>query len=195
MKDDLKELSTPCGAITVVDAHHNRVPFTLRKNLFDCPYHFKDSAGNTVALSTDTNYNLVIKASALTKGAEYRITLEGTQLEYGDSDEHTECVSGCSNGYCIAIGTWLPNDDEKEQQAYEYSKKKGFLKYNFAEAPPQYDTSKFVKYDAEMLRDYSGFSFYLIDDTVSELFFPVAWIKSNGIDDLEYESAVQYWTT
>ena len=36
---------------------------------------------------------------------------------------------------------------------------------------------------------------YLIDDTVSELTFPVAWIKSNGIDDLEYESAVQFWTT
>ena len=36
---------------------------------------------------------------------------------------------------------------------------------------------------------------YLIDDTVSELFFSVAWIKSNGIDDKEYESAVQFWTT
>ena len=195
MKDDLKELSTPCGAITVVDAHHNRVPFTLRKNLFDCPYHFKDSAGNTVTLSTDTNYNLVIKASDLTKGAVYRITLEGTQLEYGDADEHTECVSGCSNGYCIAIGTWLPNDDEQLRQAYEYSEKIGCLKHGSLIYPPQYDTSKFVKYDVEMSDDCSGYSFYLIDDTVSELTFPVAWIKSNGIDDLEYESAVQFWTT
>ena len=70
----------------------------------------------------------------------------------------------------------------------------GFLKYNSIIEPPQYDTSRFKEYDVEMSDDCSGYSFYLIDDTISEIFFSVAWIKSNGVDDLEYESAVQYWT-
>ncbi len=194
MKENLKELVTPCGVITIVDKNNNCIPFTVRKNLFDCPYSFKNTQGETVTLHTDTNYEIVIKTSDLEKGVMHQIRLKGTQLVYGDSDEHTECISGCSNGYCIAIGTWLPNDDEKLQQAEEYSEKMGFLKYNSIIEPPQYDTSRFKEYDVEMSDDCSGYSFYLIDDTISEIFFSVAWIKSNGVDDLEYESAVQYWT-
>ena len=194
MKENLKELVTPCGVITIVDKNNNGIPFTVRKNLFDCPYSFKNTQGETVTLHTDTNYEIVIKTSDLEKGVMHQIRLKGTQLVYGDSDEHTECISGCSNGYCIAIGTWLPNDDEKLQQAEEYSEKMGFLKYNSIIEPPQYDTSRFKEYDVEMSDDCLGYSFYLIDDTISEIFFSVAWIKSNGVDDLEYESAVQYWT-
>lgn len=194
MKENLKELVTPCGILTIADKNNNCIPFTVRKNLFDCPYSFKNAQGETVTLHTDTNYEIVIKTSDLEKGVLHQILLKGTQLVYGDSDEHTECISGCSNGYCIAIGTWLPNDDEKLQQAEEYSEKMGFLKYNSIIEPPQYDTSRFKEYDVEMSDDCSGYSFYLIDDTISEIFFSVAWIKSNGVDDLEYESAVQYWT-
>ena len=194
MKENLKELVTPCGVITIVDKNNNCIPFTVRKNLFDCPYSFKNTQGETVTLHTDTNYEIVIKTSDLEKGVMHQIRLKGTQLVYGDSDEHTECISGCSNGYCIAIGTWVPTDDEKLQQAEEYSEKMGFLKYNSIIEPPQYDTSRFKEYDVEMSDDCSGYSFYLIDDTISEIFFSVAWIKSNGVDDLEYESAVQYWT-
>ena len=195
MKENLKELVTPCGVMTIVDKNSNCIPFTVRKNLFDCPYSFKNAQGETVTLHTDTNYEIVIKTSDLEKGVMHQILLKGTQLVYGDSDEHTECISGCSNGYCIAIGAWLPNDDEKLRQAEEYSEKMGFLKHNLIVEPHQYDTSKFREYDVEMLDDSSGYSFYLIDDTISEIFFSVAWIKSNGVDDLKYESAVQYWTT
>ena len=194
MKENLKELVTPCGVMTIVDKNSNCIPFTVRKNLFDCPYSFKNAQGETVTLRTDTNYEIVIKTSDLEKGVTYQLFLKGAQLEYGDSDEHTECISGCSNGHCIAIGTWLPNDNEKLQQAEEYSEKMGFLKYNSIIEPPQYDTSRFKEYDVEMSDDCSGYSFYLIDDTISEIFFSVAWIKSNGVDNLEYESAVQYWT-
>ena len=155
-------LVTPCGVITIVDKNNNCIPFTVRKNLFDCPYSFKNTQGKTVTLHTDTNYEIVIKTSDLEKGVMHQIRLKGTQLVYGDSDEHTECISGCSNGYCIAIGTWLPNDDEKLQQAEEYSEKMGFLKYNSIIEPPQYDTSRFKEYDVEMSDDCSGYSFYLM---------------------------------
>ena len=194
MKENLKELVTPCGIVTIVDKNNNCIPFTVRKNQFDHPYEFKDAQGKMVKLSTDTNYELVIKTSDLAKGIEHRIMLKGARLEYGDADEYVECVSGWLNEYCIAIGTWLPNDDEKLRQAEDYSEKMGFLNRNLIVEPSQYDTSKFKKYDVEMSDDCSGYSFYLIDDTISEISFSIAWIKSNGVDDLEYESAVQYWT-
>ena len=192
---NLKKLVTPCGVITIVDKNHNCIPFAVQKNPFDCPYSFKNAQGQTVTLHTDTNYKIVIKTSDLQKEVTHQIALKGAQLRYGDSDEHTECISGCSNGYCIAIGTWLPNDDEKLWQAEDYSERMGFLKRNSIIEPPQYDTSKFKEYDVEMSDDCSGYTFYLIDDTISEIFFSVAWIKSNGVDELEYESAVQFWTT
>lgn len=192
---NLKKLVTPCGVITIVDKNNNCIPFAVQKNPFDCPYSFKNAQGQTVTLHTDTNYKIVIKTYDLQKEVTHQIVLKGAQLRYGDSDEHTECISGCSNGYCIAIGTWLPNDDEKLWQAEDYSERMGFLKRNSIIEPPQYDTSKFKEYDVEMSDDCSGYTFYLIDDTISEIFFSVAWIKSNGVDELEYESAVQFWTT
>lgn len=108
------------------------------------------------------NYLIVIDASVLQLGCEYKIFLVGTKLNYGDSDERTECVSGCSNGYCIALGCYSPNDDEKMKQAYDYSEKKGVLKYKFIEMPPKYDESKFIGYDVEMMDDCSGFQFHMI---------------------------------
>ena len=192
---NLKKLVTPCGVITIVDKNNNCIPFAVQKNPFDCPYSFKNAQGQTVTLHNDTNYKIVIKTSDLQKEVTHQIVLKGAQLRYGDSDEHTECISGCSNGYCIAIGTWLPNDDEKLWQAEDYSERMGFLKRNSIIEPPQYDTSKFKEYDVEMSDDCSGYTFYLIDDTISEIFFSVAWIKNNGVDELEYESAVQFWTT
>ena len=192
---NLKKLVTPCGVITIVDKNNNCIPFAVQKNPYDCPYSFKNAQGQTVTLHTDTNYKIVIKTSNLQKEVTHQIVLKGAQLRYGDSDEHTECISGCSNGYCIAIGTWLPNDDEKLWQAEDYSERMGFLKRNSIIEPPQYDTSKFKEYDVEMSDDCSGYTFYLIDDTIPEITFLVAWIKGNGVDKLEYESAVQFWTT
>lgn len=81
------------------------------------------------------------------------------------------------------------------KQAYDYSEKKGVLKYKFIEMPPKYDESKFIGYDVEMMDDCSGFQFHMITNHFSEITFTVAWIKSEpGYED-EYEGAVQFWTT
>lgn len=189
------ELMTPCGRVTVIDENGKCIRFTIQKNLFDCPYEFEDRTGNKLTLKTDTNFSLVIAASDLIKGKNYRIMLNGIKLGYGDSDERTECISGCSAGYCIAIGTYLPNEDEKMEQAWNYSKQMGFLKNHSIVEPPEYKTEMFSGYDVEMSDDCSGFQFYLIDDSILEITFEIAWIKSDGINDSEYESAVQFWTT
>lgn len=188
-------LRTPCGNILVVDEDNTYIPFHIEKNKFDCDYEFENAEGKTKVINTDTNYALVIKTSSLKYGTRYQIYMTDTKLEFGDSDERTECVSGCSNGYCIAIGAYSPNDDEKQEQAYAYSKKMGFLKHRFIQDPPTFDESKFTKYDVERLDDNSGFSFHLIDDKCSEIRFYVAWIRSEKSYEVHYEGAVQFWTT
>lgn len=193
MEEVLRKLDTPCGIVTVADENNEYVPFTVEKNLFNCPYSFESAEGKTIRLTTDTNFTLKISSSDLICGRLYRVSVSGIKLRFGDSDERTECVSGCANGYCIALGSYLPNDDEKMDQALKYSERMGFQ--HSIVYPHKFDTAKFSKYDAEMLDDCSGFCFYLIDNSVSEICFDVAWIKSDGINDSEYESAVQFWTT
>lgn len=195
MNEIIKELITPNGKVTVINENGKRIPFMLRKNLFDCSYDYEDATGKIVALNTDTNFDLVIKTSDLTKGEIYRIALQGTKLEFGDSDERTECVSGCSNGYCVALGAYLPNDEEKVEQYEAHLEKINSADEASIQEPFEYNTKDFTEYDVEMLADCSGFVFYLIDDTIPEIKFKVAWIKSDGSNDLEYESAVQFWTT
>lgn len=116
-------------------------------------------------------------------------------MHYGDSDEHTEAVSGTANGYSIAIGSYDPNDDEKLDQAYEYTEKLGDLAGNMIICPPKYDESRFERYDVDMLEDYSGFRFHLIDGSERKLYFSIAWIKNELSDPSEYEAAVGFWTT
>lgn len=123
--------------------------------------------------------------------------MTGAKLDFGDSDEHTEAVSGTSNGYSIAIGAYDPNDDEKHWQACEYSSKQPEIaRQRIIVPPPLYDESSFVKYDVEMLKNYSGFAFRLLDRSIQEINFPVAWVenKYKGLE-LYYEDAVELWTT
>lgn len=186
-------LKTPCGDILIVGENAENIPFYVKENIFDCPYEFENAAGEIKIINTNTIYSLVIDAASLKYNKKYRIYMPDTKLDYGDSDERTECVSGYSNGYCIAIGAHLPNDDEKMEQAYDYSEKMGFLEQHFIKDPPSFDESKFTEYDVEMLEDRSGFSFRLIDDKCSEITFEVAWIAAQTGEE-EYEAAVQFWT-
>ena len=126
---------------------------------------------------------------------EYRIVLEGIVLEYGGSDERTVCISGNANGYCIALGSYLPNDDERMEQAYEYSKKMGYLEHRVIQEPPEFDETKFIQYDADLLDDYSGFRFHLLDFSRKEILFPIAWIKSEPGYEEDFQGAVEFWTT
>ena len=188
-------LETPCGTVFITDEDGTRIPFSLRKNTFNCDYDFESATGVNKVINTDTNYDIVVSSSLLQLRKEYRIVLEGIVLEYGSSDERTVCVSGKANGCCIALGAYLPNDDERMDQAYAYSEKMGFLANRVIQDPPEFDESKFVQYDADMLDDYSGFRFHLIDYTREEIVFPIAWIKSEPDDELHYQCAAEFWTT
>lgn len=188
----MTKLTTPCGEITITDANGNLLEFELQDNLFRCDYSYEDDTGNLILLNTPTNYAIVIPISALDNHSEYRISLAGCKMHYGCSDEHTECVSGRSNGFCIAIGAYDINDDEKISQMEAYWHAKGY--YGYIQALSQYDERSFHCYDVEMLDDYSGFRFHLIDRCAPKIEFTVAWMKITG--DPDYcEDAVEFWTT
>lgn len=189
----IDSLSTPCGEIVITDRAEKRCIFSVRQNPYRPDWHLFCETEKEELLNTDTNYQICIQASNLVLGCVYKICLIGNQLHFGDSDEHTEALSGTFNGYSIAIGAYDPNDDEKLNQACEYSQRRGF--HNAIVPPPQYDESRFVQYDVEMLENYSGFSFRLLDDSIQEIVFPVAWIKNEYKNLPDYEAAVELWTT
>lgn len=186
-------LPTPCGEITVTDNKGSRIPFTLQKSIIDTDYHVFEHTQNEKAVHIEHAYLLTIDIDHLQKEILYQIRLNGAKLRYGYSDESTECISGSSNGYSIAIGAFDPNDDEKVAQAFSYSKAQG-ITYAIV-PPPEYDESKFSQYDVEMLEDFSGFWFRLIDTQHPIIQFPVAWIKNEPGAEIEYEWVVECWTT
>lgn len=188
-------LFTPCGDILVVDRAGKQIPFTVKENSYGTDYELTNSKGERKDVNTKTKYDVLLDVADLTLDEEYKICLHGAKLHYGDSDEHTECVSGSANGYSIAIGAYDPNDEDKMDQAYAYSKATGYLAKRVLVCPPEYDESKFIRYDVEMLEDCSGFRFRLIDLSWPTVIFPVAWIKNEPGEEMYYEGAVEFWTT
>lgn len=192
---NIESLSTPCGQIVVMNEHGQRCRFSIRKNPYSPDYHLFCGTDKEEAFNTDTNYLLCVQTGDLTIGHMYKVCLIGSPLHFGDSDEHTEAVSGTANGYSIAIGAYDPNDLEKASQACQYSSAQGRLAPKKIVPPPHYDESRFVQYDVKMLEDYSGFSFRLLDRSISEIIFRVAWVKNEYPGLLDYESVVEVWTT
>lgn len=188
-------LSTPCGEIMVTDENEKKIRFSVKENPYRPDYRLFYGTENEEVVNTNTNYLICIQACDLMIGHMYKICIKGGQLHFGSSDEHTAAVSGTLNGYSIAIGSYDPNDEEKLEQAYKYSEKQGFLARNMIIHPSQYDESQFVEYDVEMLENHSGFAFRLLDDSIQEIEFPVAWIKNEYENLLDYEEAVELWTT
>ena len=184
-------LSTPCGDITVTDEKGKKCVFSVKDNPYKSDYYLFYGTEREKAINTDTNYVISVDTDDFKIGQIYKICLTGGKLSYGDSDENTVAVSGISNGYSIAIGAFDHNDDEKLSQAYIYSRKDDFDGFDSFE----YDKSNFIKYDVEMLEDYSGFSFRLLDKSEKYINFPVAWIENNYTDFIDYYENDEYYKT
>ena len=182
-------LSTPCGDITVTDENNQKCVFSVKENPYRPDNYLFYGTEKEKAINTDTNYVICIDVNGLEVGSLYKIYLTGGKLSYGDSDEHTVAVSGISNGYSIAIGAYDPNDDEKISQVYIYSRKDGFDGFDDFE----YDKSNFIRYDVEMLEDYSGFFFRLLDKSSEYIKFPVAWIENDYTDFADYYENEEYY--
>lgn len=123
----------------------------------------------------------------VTIGHTYTVRLLGTPLHFGGSDAHTEAVSGTLCGYSIATGAYDPNDEEKIRQAVR--------RLAAGEAAEPCDESGFTGYTLERLADCGGFSFRLLDRSMAEILFAVAYVENGRAAPSEYEAAVEFWTT
>lgn len=191
---DIIELQTPVGSYIVFSETGERLLFSVIRNTMDWPYEVADHNGNEIAkLHTDTNYCIVIDSKKLDIGKVYKVAFTSGNWEYCDSDEHTTCYDAVIGDWVVGIGAYDPNDQEKEEQAFAYSKQMGYFERKFIQTPPEYDESKFIKYTVEVLDEYNGYSFRIFDHSFESIAFEVAWIKIEELPAIEYEGALGLW--
>ncbi|WP_146552576.1 hypothetical protein [Rummeliibacillus sp. SL167] len=199
VKDDrilknLTELNTPIGTITVKCSKEN-IPFDAVPDSYFTDYEIFDEDNETILahIFADANYQIRIATSNLKIAEKYIIKFNGGIFDYNAGDEHTISLTGTFGGYSIGLSAYDPNDDEKMEQAYAYSKEKRYLEQNMIVEPTKYDISKFAQYTLDVLEDMSGYSFTLIDRSCEYIFFSVAWIRLDTFDADTYEAAVDFW--
>ncbi|MBE7050936.1 MAG: hypothetical protein E7394_09290 [Ruminococcaceae bacterium] len=189
---NITELKTPVGYFYVSDGKEN-IPFSIRKNTFDVPYHIYNDDNHIIGeLNTETNYDLVLDVNILKTDCYYHVAFSNGMFYFGGSDEHTESIVATVDKWSIGIGSYNPNDDEELEQAIFYTgKEKGCIQY-----PPTFDETKFVRYIVSSASESTGgFEFKLLDYSYPEIVFKVAWIENNKYDKETYEDALDFWLT
>lgn len=189
-------LQTPVGCFTVSNGNE-RIRFSVARNSYDMPYGVYDYATQTVTgkIHTDTNYHILIDTSILNIGTTYTVAFSSGIWEYCDSDEHTACYCTIIGNWAVGMGAYDLNDEEKLDQALKSSEKTGLLKKNrIIEYPDQFDESLFTSHTIEFSPDLRGFKFKLLDKSLAEISFEVAWIqiKDDYASDF-YISALGFW--
>lgn len=177
-------LTTPCGEFLIEDADGNPVPLII----WQVPRELmrEDDSGEEHNLAIQTNYFLFIETRDLEIGNQYSIRLPDANFE-STEDERFRVLWKTINGYSIALGSALPNDDEKHRQVFAKMEAEGKSLYRDTR---EYDESQFTQYDVEYLDDMSGFAFHLINNTVPQIIFSLAWIESEPDQQESYEDAV-----
>lgn len=189
----IQELTTPVGFFAVYDGD-KKIPFSVVRNGMDLPYEVYENDGAVVGtIHTETNYQMVIETKDLQIGKEYIIRFSCGKWEYCDSDEHTTCYCTVIDNWVVGIGAYDPNDYEKDEQRWAYSKKRGYLERGFCQSPPTYDESNFEKYTVEELDNLQGYKFKLFDYRSEYVWFEVAWLQAKDYPIVEYEGALGLW--
>ena len=190
------ELQTPIGLITITDGS-TKIPFKIRSNAFNIPFEVYDSDNKNTGkqLRADANYTLSIETSAFEIGHIYKIVFSTGNLRYVASDEQTEALAVTTAGWTLGIGMYDPNEDKKTAQFLKYLSKTKWVEQEITAIPCAYDETKFCKYMIEQSADQSGYTFHLLDRTVKNIYFNVAWIKHQEIEPLVYENAIGFWLT
>lgn len=169
--EKIYQLNTPVGYFFVTDGNIN-IPFSVRKYVFDVPYHIYNDNNQIVGeINTETKFYLVIDVNDLKIGSEYRIGFSKGTFSYGGGDEHTESIVSTIGKWSVGIGSYNPNDEVS-----------GF------------DESKFVRYTVSFANELkNGFEFKLLDCSHPEIVFTVAWIENNKYAKDIYEDALDFW--
>lgn len=188
------EFATPCGVLRLRDDNGNILSFQIRQEIWEQSASvYDDVAGKWVPLDAEHQYTVRIAAADLTVGSEYVLQLHGDyNYAYGDSDECAVASLVTAKDVTLSLGACDLNEDEKNRQAVP-----DFVngEQNGRKYPETFDTSEMRGYLLFVLPDWSGYRFRLLDDTVSEIRFRLAWVPHN----IEYAkpddyAAVTNWT-
>lgn len=190
---DILAFSTPAGNISIRNGEQ-KIPFSVKKHAFNVPYAVCGADNKVLAaLSTETNYDLVVSTEHLEIGLAYHLVFDGGTLKKNGGDEHTISLTGSFGGHAIGIGAYNPNEEEELAQAFAYSREHGYLEQGVIRMPPVFDESKFRKYVVAASDGMDGYRFRLLDRTENQISFSVAWILNPGIDPAECETAIDFW--
>lgn len=178
---NIEELITPIGSFTVTEGE-KKIPFSVSKNQFDLPYEVygKDNKSVIATIQTQTNYDIIINVSDLEIGHSYKLAFS-EKMVFCDSDEHTEALSITKDNWSVGLGMYDPND--------------GVINSMWPASKAEIDESVFVRYSIEASPGSTGYIFKLLDKSFPRIYFPVAWVKNEGLPPIEYESALGYWLT
>lgn len=189
-------LITPVGEFTVTRlSDRKKVSFSVLENRFNYTHKVLNENNDIIGtINSDTNYQIEISTQNLEIGVEYMISFSSGKWEFLDSDEHTDCYSTFINGWVVGIGAYDPNDQEKFDQSWEYSKQKGYLDKHIIIEPPKFDETKFISHTLDALETLNGYRFKILDKSEGGIIvFEVAWIEAKLFGKDEYETALSLW--
>ncbi len=192
----LTEFQTPCGIFRCFDSNKNIISFAIKP--IDRVYKttvYDEIQSDWVEVDNICK-NICIPANTLKIGENYTCRLCGDyKYSFGASDENAIANIVTSNNFSLSLGAYDPNDGIKYRQyipIYDGNVKVGW------KPPEHYDTSEFHGYLLSGLPDWSGFSFKMLDYSLTEVIFRIAWIKhdENLVTEIyDYENAITLITT
>ncbi len=195
--DSLQELATPFGMLRCLNKDYQPIPFQttcIEKQYSTAVYD--EICERWTSVKPEYQSNIIIRTDELRIGESYIIRLDGDySFGFGASDENSISNVITYNDCTLSFGAYDPNDDGKDRQAVPYYK--NGVRIGF-KPPEQYDISEFRGYLLNVLPDWSGFVFQLLDRTMPEVRFRIAWIKHDEsivTDDVYYENAIYVITT
>ncbi len=122
-------------------------------------------------ITIETNYAIDIDTNLLEINKQYNIVFSEGGLRFCGSDEYTESITTTIGNWSVGIGSY----DINEKCCYTNEPHKG--------------------YDVWKSEDGRGFSFILLDRSVEEITFLVAWIENLPNSNIDFEDALDFWLT
>lgn len=135
---DIKALKTPVGEFAVYSGNR-KINFSVIKNDFDIPYQIYENQNVTGEINISDTYHIIIDTSFLEIGSLYSIVFSSGKWEFCTSDENAYCYCTVIDNWCVGIGIYDQNEDERLNQALYYSEINGFHENNIIRHPEKYD--------------------------------------------------------
>ena len=139
---------------------------------------------------------IAIDTNNLQVGDTYTLCLYDIhEYQFGASDENAIPNIIICNDYSLCLSSYDPNDAVKDKQWVSVCN--GIVR--IGDKPhKKYDTSESRGYILSVLPEWSGYSFKILDHSLREVLFRIAWIHHNNelvAEVSDYENAVTLITT